>query len=101
MARFWKVNRGTKLIPKYCYYVEVCSFTFYFWSLEALRETLMFYELKIHPSSIQSPPHEGKNWMERDVYERWWERLPMRLQQNNKRPKVVKALRKSLQEFFD
>jgi hypothetical protein len=122
MARIWKVSLrsknakftslgspewrdehwGTTLAPKYVYYVDVCNFVFTFYDLERLRETLAFYELKIHPSSRQAPPAEYRGvWRERDVYERWWERLPVRLQQNNKRPKVVKALREALEEFSD
>ena len=122
MARIWKVslrtqnakfaglgNRewrdehwGTTLSPKYVYHVDVCDFVFTFYDLEHLRETLAFYELKIHPSSRLPPPQDYRGiWRERDVFERWWERLPLHLQQNNKRPKVVKALRQALEEFSE
>jgi hypothetical protein len=73
--------------------VLVCSFTFEFWSIEQIECALKFYRDKIHPSSRMP------TWGEHDVTQRWYERLPLYLQKNGKREKVVKALVRALHEF--
>ena len=36
---------------------------------------------------------------ERDQLQRWWERVPLYLQENGKRERVIRALERALQEF--
>ncbi len=115
MARIWKEQLPkTKLRPRWKYHVQVCSFTFEFWDLAQVQATLEFYQQKTHPSSRWAKPKSLQNerysasrraetlrWVRAEGYvvQRWWERLPMRLQQNNKRLKVIKALQQALTEF--
>jgi hypothetical protein len=82
------------LFPEEVYFVRVCSFTFEFHSLVQIKECLSFYSQKIHPSS-------RLNARGCDHWEtlRWFERLPLYLQEEPKRVKVVTALEKAVKEF--
>lgn len=115
MARFWKepydwtrhrdrmygfdtpVNeyyKAKSLIPYDVYFVNVCSFTFEFHSLQQIEACLEFYARKIHPGgrvNIGGADH----W----ECERWYEKLPMYLLEEPKRKKVVKALEDALKKF--
>jgi hypothetical protein len=75
--------------------VSVCSFTFKFYGADEIREYVAFFEKKTHPSSTIPIP-EGADSFLRWHSQRWYERLPMYLQQEGKRVKVLKALRKAL-----
>src|SRR5258708_7582418 len=83
------------LFPEEIYFVRVCSFTFEFHSLSQLNECFLFYSQKIHPSS-------RVNVAGMDHWEtlRWFERLPLYLQEEPKRLKVVAALEKAVKEFI-
>ena len=117
MSRHWQeqIGHGT-LEPHPAFFVEVCGFTFRFSSLSQLRETLAFYQQKTHPSSRlpdpewvrrearRDPEAYRKNIQafisaEHDVVQRWWERLPLYLQENGKRERVIKALERALADF--
>jgi hypothetical protein len=80
---------------QWIYYVEVCQFTFAFFSLAMIRQYLEFYSTKILPSSRM----RGPLWHQRGENQRWFERLPMRLRKEPKRQRVVKALEGALTEF--
>jgi hypothetical protein len=82
-----------KLDPGPTYFVSVCGFTFEFWSIAQIEAALKFYRDKVHPGSRMP------TWGEHDVTQRWYERVPMHLQENGKREKVVKALERALKEF--
>jgi len=86
-------SRDPKLDPDPAYFVCVAGFTFEFWSVSQIEAALDFYRAKTHPSSRMP------TWGEHDVTQRWYERLPMYLQENSKREKVVKALERALKEF--
>jgi len=108
-------SRDAVLDPRPAYFVEVCGFTFEFWSIEQIKVALAFFEKRIHPSSRFSK--EWNPWgltpqqmahgtprskwfpsfMETHRHEcqRWYERLPQYLQERGKREKVVKALRRA------
>ena len=87
--------------PPWIYYVEVCRFTFAFFSLEMIREYLGFYSQKVLPSSRfygGSPFSHGAAASVGDGQTRF-ERLPLRLRKEPRRQQVIKALERALQEF--
>jgi hypothetical protein len=97
----WVGNPNFRDWPRWIYHVEVCRFTFAFFSLEMIREYLAFYSHKILPSSRQygsSPFSQGPAASVGDGQSRF-ERLPLRLRKEPQRRKVVKALEKALQVF--
>jgi hypothetical protein len=75
--------------------VSVCSFTFKFYSEAEIQEYISFFEKRTHPSSTLPTP-AGSDSFFRWHSQRWYERLPMYLQEESKRVKVLKALRKAL-----
>jgi hypothetical protein len=75
--------------------VNVCSFTFRFESKEELCEYISFFEKKTHPSSRLDIP-KGADSFSRWHSQRWYERLPMYLYEEEKKQKVLKALRRAL-----
>ncbi len=82
--------------PEWIYYVEVCGFTFAFFSIEMIRAYLDYYSQKVLPSRIRNTPH-GNSRLRQDVFTR----LPLYLREEPKRLKVIKALQKALQEFSE
>lgn len=81
-------------VPKWVFFVSVCSFTFEFHTLNQIKECLAYYSQKTHRSSridIGSADH----W----EFQRWFERLPMYLLEEPKRQKVVKALASAVNQF--
>jgi len=111
MARFWKqANHGRRfgdrtreLQPHYArtleppqeFCITVCSFTFRFDSRDDIQEYIGWFEQRTHPSS-RLPVPEGADRFDRWHMQRWYERLPMYLQEEPKREKVLKALRKAV-----
>jgi hypothetical protein len=75
--------------------VSVCSFTFRFYSGDEIREYIAFFEKKTHRSSTLPMP-KGADSFFRWHAQRWYERLPMYLQEDSKRERILKALRKAL-----
>ena len=111
MAQIWKeqldwslhqnkmdtpVNYHLKInfVPKWIFFVRVCSFTFEFHTTNQIRECLAYYSQKIHFSS-RIDIGSGDHW----EFQRWFERLPMYLTEEPKRQKVVKALTKAIKQF--
>lgn len=92
-------SKAPTISPDTVYFVSVCSFTFEFHSIPQLIACLDFYRRKIHPSSII--PHNNLYDYGGDAGERqrWFDKLPMKLQDNHRRPRVVKALEAALEEF--
>ena len=86
-------TRDSKLDPAPAYFVSVCGFTFEFWSVAQIEMALRFYRDKVHPGSRMP------TWGEHDVTQRWYERVPLYLQENGKREKVIKALERAIREF--
>lgn len=110
MARHW-IDDET---GAYC--VNVCQFTFRFRSSSDIEEAIAFYRQKLHPSSrLPTPdqvsaearrdPKGFRRWFERFIschhseIQRWYEKVPLRLQKEGKRQKVVAALERALQAF--
>jgi hypothetical protein len=74
----------------------VCSFTFKFVSKDEIQEYIAFFENKTHPTS-RVPENMLPNCVFRHWHsQRWYERLPLYLQENGKREKVLKALQKAV-----
>src|SRR6266853_1638989 len=109
MARIWKEahdgrrfgdremnslpSRARGLVVQEFICVNVCSFTFRFESKDEISEYISFFEKKTHPSS-RLPIPNGADSFYRWHSQRWYERLPMYLQEEEKKQKVLKALRK-------
>jgi hypothetical protein len=92
-------NPGFRAWPKWIYYVEVCQFTFGFFSLEMIKEYLEFYSRRVLPSSLHSSAFsKGLAASVGDGQTRF-ERLPLRLRAESKRVRVVKVLEKALLIF--
>jgi hypothetical protein len=111
MARIWRqLNHGRRfgdlhweqqpeyarsLVKRDNICVNVCSFTFYFETREEIESYISFFEKRTHPSS-RLPIAEGTDRFDRWHSQRWFERLPLYLQEEPKREKVLKALRKAV-----
>jgi hypothetical protein len=89
------------LIPREFICVNVCSFTFRFQNTDEIREYVSFFEKKTHPTSrvpaSMLPDCNFRHWHS----QRRYERLPMYLQEEPKREKVLKALRKAIELVED
>jgi hypothetical protein len=83
--------RAKTLEPHDVMFVRVAGFTFEFHSIEQIKACLEFYTKKLHPSSRLS------NWGDR-WSQRWFERLPLYLQEEPKRKKVIAALEEALRQ---
>ena len=114
MSRHWKsAPNENALLPTWTYFVEVCSFTFYFRSLEEVEEYLNYYRQKIHPSSADGNDRPNRFYVKTkrggflthhssgDHWERQsrFDELPLYLREEPKRRKVVKALERALQQW--
>jgi hypothetical protein len=75
--------------------VSVCLFTFRFYSGDEILEYIAFFEKKTHPSSTLPIPRGADSFF-RWHAQRWYERLPMYLQEDGKRERVLKALRRAI-----
>jgi hypothetical protein len=97
----WKDNPDFRGWPEWLYYVEVCRFTFAFFSLDMIQEYLDFYSRKILPSSRfheASPFSRGAAaWV--GSGQTRFERLPLQLRQGTSRLRVAAALERALQVF--
>ncbi len=82
------------LEPACILFVQVCGFTFGFFSRAMLLAYLEHFEQKVQPSRIRDTPHCNHD-MRQDVFTR----LPLYLREEPKRLRVVKALQKALEEF--
>ena len=83
--------RAKTLEPHDVLFVRVAGFTFEFHSVEQIRVCVAFFAKKLHPTSRLSI--EGADHWE---FQRWFERLPLYLQEEPKRKKVVAALEEAL-----
>ena len=92
-----KAKRPAK--PSWRPSVTVCGFTFHFTSREQLAEAIEFYSRKTHPSS-RLPSVNGKwnypAYGDHEEAQRWFERVPLKLQREGNRQKVLAALKSAL-----
>ena len=94
-------GRTPTLVGHRVIFVRVCSFTFEFHSIEEIRACAAYYSSKLQPSS-QCPAaaravHDGAVAWRWEV-ERWYERLPLYLREEQKRVQVVSALEHALRK---
>ena len=80
--------------PEQIFYVEVCGFTFAFYSMHMMKLYLEFYSQKILPSRCRDTPH-----VNHDLRQTEFMRLPLYLREEPKRLKVIKALTKAMADF--
>jgi hypothetical protein len=81
------------LLRPWVYFVEVCSFTFQFQSLEQIDECLTHFRAGKRPSD-RRPGHEREHY-----WQPWHQRLPQYLFKASRRGKVVRALEQALSHF--
>ncbi len=79
------------------YFIEVCGFTFEFYSIEQIKAAIEWFEQKIHKSTRMKD--EPFLRAERDVVQRWHERLPAQIKKGSKRERVVKALKNAVTAY--
>src|SRR5262249_24833027 len=91
---------------EWMYFVEVCRFTFVFFSPAEINPYLEFYRKKGRGGRATFDPqgHYYSRWgggprNEHDEWQSPFERLPLRLRKEPKRQKVVKALEQALELF--
>ena len=116
MARIWKARDSValskedrlraKLEPSldisWVYFVEVCGFTFKFGKLDEIQKYIDFYSIKIHPSAKDTDrlPKSGifslgDHWERQTKFDE----LPLYLQEESKRHKVIEALSQAQTQF--
>jgi hypothetical protein len=78
--------------------VEVCGFQFIFHSTMQIELCLDYYSRQTRPSS-RLPVYREHLGGDHGETQRWFERLPLYLLENAKRPKVVAALERALLEY--
>lgn len=79
------------------YFIEVCGFTFEFCSIEEITVAREWFKEKIHKSTrMKDEPYLKA---ERDVLQRWHERLPAFIKKGSKRERVIKAFDEAINKF--
>ncbi|MDR3481801.1 MAG: hypothetical protein P4L91_13935 [Burkholderiaceae bacterium] len=86
------------LIPYKVCLVEVCGFQFIFHSVMQIELCLEYY-LNEHQPSSRLPVYTENLGGDHHEMQRWYEKLPLRLLEKSKRPKVVKALTNAITEY--
>ena len=102
----WRIAHGGKertyngqiidnLVCPVSYCVRVCGFTFKFSCIEEIQEYIEYFSEKTHDSTRVKETYLFDHYDAQTKFTR----LPMQLKSNQKRPKVLKALRRALDEF--
>ena len=86
-------------VKDWAYFVRVCGFTFEFASVGQIRECLAHYSRRHEPSSRLTEYATTNLVHEKGEWETWSERVPLVLRSKSKRPKVVKALERAVEQF--
>ena len=85
-----------RLTEKTVYFVEACQFTFEFLSLRQLEVALEYFEQEHRGSTrIVGGIGAADHW----EVQRWFERLPKRMERKERRGEVAEALRRALASF--
>lgn len=79
------------------YFIEVCGFTFEFFSVEQIAAASEWFSEKVHKSTRMKDEPYLK--YERDEVQRWHERLPAQIKKGSKRERVVKALNNAVAAY--
>jgi hypothetical protein len=109
MARIWQthtpgmrrtMSTNDGLVQHPVYHVRVCGFEFVFRRLSGIDEAIGFYSAETHPSSRLARKDFPPGFLEahRDV-QRWYEMVPLRLQREANRRKVLAALQAARELF--
>ena len=91
-CRYTQLN--TPPVNEWIYFVYVCRFTFVFFSLSEIPGYIQYYSTKILPTRCLDLPHGNH-----DGRQRRFNRLPLYLRNNSKRPRVVRALKAAFMDF--
>ena len=96
-----RVGNTTTANPSWIYYVDVCKFTFTFFSIGMIREYHAYYSMKILPSSrfCNAPWSGGAPAGINENGQTRFERLPLRLRKEPNRLRVIKALEQAIAMF--
>ncbi len=81
------------LLQHWVYFVEVCGFLFQFQSLNQMEECLRHFSRKVHGTSREPGITLEHYW------QRWFERLPRRLNRGSNRLRVARAMEQALIRF--
>ena len=96
---FSPTDRGSASIPHNVYFVSECGFTFEFHNLDQVEACKHYYSQKIRPSTMIPEKELYKYGGDQSETQRWFEKMPKKLNNNHNRPKVLKALNKALESF--
>jgi hypothetical protein len=97
-AQLERQKHSGGLIPYKVCLVEVCGFQFIFHSVMQAELCLEYY-LKEHQPSSRLPVYTENLGGDHHETQRWYEKLPVRLLEKSKRPKVIKALTNAVAEY--
>ncbi len=86
-------------MPHDVYIVRECGFTFEFHNIEQVESCRDYYNQKIRPSTIIPEKELFKYGGDQSETQRWFEKMPKKLNNNHNRPKVLKALNKAMESF--
>ena len=88
-----------KPIPHDVYFVRECGFIFEFHNIEQIEACRDYYKQKIWSSTIIREKELFNYGGDQSETQRWFEKMPKKLNNNHNRPKVLKALNKALTSF--
>ena len=97
-AQMTRHRNSQGLTPYKVCSVDVCGFRFIFHSVMQIELCHDYYSRKIHPSG-RLPVYRENLGGDHSETQRWFEKLPARLQHRSKRPKVTAALETAIAEF--
>ncbi len=89
----------TASVPHNVYFVSECGFTFEFHNLNQIEACRDYYNQKIQPSTIIPEKDLYSYGGDHGERQRWFEKMPKKLNNKHNRPKVLKALNKALASF--
>lgn len=93
------LERDQKLDPYNVYFVRECGFTFEFHNIKQLVACKEHFNKKIQPSTRIPEKDLWKYGGDSSETQRWFEKLPKGLRNNQHRPRILKALEKALLDF--
>lgn len=99
VGQFPPSEGGRKYVLHDVYFVSECGFTFEFHNLKQLESCRDYYSRKIRPSTIIPEKELYKYGGDHGEIQRWFEKMPKKLNNNHNRPKVLKALNRALKSF--
>ena len=89
----------SKSFPHNVYFVRECGFTFEFHNIEQIEACKDYYNKKIRPSTIIREKELFKYGGDQSETQRWFEKMPKKLNNNHNRSKILKALSRAIADF--